>query len=135
MRRVVVLPAPFGPRKPVIVPASSRNDRSSTATILPKRLVSDSATTTAGIGPDYAGRADGGASRAAVAAAATTRCQAPLRKSDDSSTGTGGRTPRQRRRTRASTESSSSRRAPTAFGARGGGGIGVARPLPDGSGV
>src|SRR6476660_2247317 len=31
IRRVVVLPAPFGPRKPVTRPASTVNDRSSTA--------------------------------------------------------------------------------------------------------
>ena len=43
----MVLPAPFGPRKPVIVPASNANDRSVTAATSPKRLVSDSASTTA----------------------------------------------------------------------------------------
>ena len=32
MRSVVVFPAPFGPRKPLTVPGSSANDRSSTAT-------------------------------------------------------------------------------------------------------
>ena len=50
MRSVVVFPAPFGPRKPVTVPGSSANDRSSTATSLPKRLVSESATTTGAMG-------------------------------------------------------------------------------------
>ena len=34
-RMVVVLPAPFGPRKPVILPGSTLNDRSSTATLSP----------------------------------------------------------------------------------------------------
>ena len=47
IRSVVVLPAPFGPRKPVIVPGSSANERSSTARTVPNRLVSDSARTTA----------------------------------------------------------------------------------------
>jgi hypothetical protein len=46
IRSVVVLPAPFGPRKPVIVPASNENDRSVTAETSPKRSVSDSALTT-----------------------------------------------------------------------------------------
>ena len=46
MRRVVVLPAPLGPRNPVIVPGSSANDRLSTAVSLPNRFVSDSARTT-----------------------------------------------------------------------------------------
>ena len=46
MRRVVVLPAPFGPRNPVIVPGSSANERLSTAVSLPNRFVSDSARTT-----------------------------------------------------------------------------------------
>jgi hypothetical protein len=49
MRRVVVLPAPLGPRNPVIVPGSNAKDRSSTASTWPKRYVSDSATTTGGI--------------------------------------------------------------------------------------
>src|SRR6476619_2978277 len=40
IRRVVVLPAPFGPRKPVIRPGSTSKLRSSTATKEPKRLVS-----------------------------------------------------------------------------------------------
>src|SRR4051794_12020450 len=40
MRNVVVLPAPLGPRNPVIVPSSTRNVRASTATSSPKRLVS-----------------------------------------------------------------------------------------------
>jgi hypothetical protein len=47
MRSVVVFPAPFGPRKPVIVPAFNANDRSVTAETSPKRLVNDSASTTA----------------------------------------------------------------------------------------
>jgi hypothetical protein len=46
MRSVVVLPAPFGPRNPVIVPSSSSKDRSSTATTPPNRFISDSARTT-----------------------------------------------------------------------------------------
>ena len=45
-RNVVVLPAPLGPRNPVIVPGSRANDRSSTAVTVPKRLVNDSHTTT-----------------------------------------------------------------------------------------
>src|SRR5258708_19963021 len=36
---LVVLPAPFGPRKPVIFPGSTLNDRSSTASVSPYRLV------------------------------------------------------------------------------------------------
>ena len=36
---VVVLPAPFGPRKPVIFPGSTPNDRLSTASVSPYRLV------------------------------------------------------------------------------------------------
>ena len=39
MRRVVLLPAPFGPRKPVTRPASTANERSETAWTLPKRLL------------------------------------------------------------------------------------------------
>ena len=39
MRRVVVLPAPFGPRKPVIRPGSTSKSRWSTAVKEPKRLV------------------------------------------------------------------------------------------------
>jgi hypothetical protein len=46
MRSVVVLPAPFGPRKPVIVPCRSSNERSSTATTPSNRFVRDSARTT-----------------------------------------------------------------------------------------
>src|SRR6266487_847642 len=38
-RRVVVLPAPLGPRKPVTVPGSTSKLRSSTARTLPKNLV------------------------------------------------------------------------------------------------
>ena len=45
IRSVVVFPAPFGPRKPVIVPASSANESSSTASTLPNRFVNESATT------------------------------------------------------------------------------------------
>jgi len=37
----------LGPRKPVIVPASNANERSVTAETSPKRLVNDSAVTTA----------------------------------------------------------------------------------------
>jgi hypothetical protein len=33
--RVVVLPAPFGPRKPVIAPERTVSDRSSTAVTVP----------------------------------------------------------------------------------------------------
>ena len=35
MRSVVVLPAPFGPRKPVTAPERTLNERSSTAVIEP----------------------------------------------------------------------------------------------------
>src|SRR6185312_1444647 len=38
-RMVVVLPAPFGPRKPVTLPGSTSNDRSLTAVTSPYRLV------------------------------------------------------------------------------------------------
>ena len=41
MRSVVVLPAPLGPNKPVIVPGASENEKS-TATSVPKRFVSAS---------------------------------------------------------------------------------------------
>src|SRR5262245_63439527 len=37
-RSVVVLPAPLGPRNPTIRPSSTVNDRSSTASVAPKRL-------------------------------------------------------------------------------------------------
>jgi hypothetical protein len=37
---VVVLPAPFGPRKPVTLPGITSNDRSLTAVTSPYRLVS-----------------------------------------------------------------------------------------------
>src|SRR4029453_13794065 len=47
MRRVVVLPAPLGPRKPTTVPWSTSKLRSSTATTSPKRLVSPSMVMTA----------------------------------------------------------------------------------------
>src|SRR5215475_5832530 len=46
----VVLPAPFGPRKPVTAPARTANDRSSTARIAPKRFDSPSATIGAATG-------------------------------------------------------------------------------------
>src|SRR3989475_9054585 len=39
MRMVVVLPAPFGPRKPTISPASTRNEMPRTASTAPKVLV------------------------------------------------------------------------------------------------
>ena len=45
MRRVVVLPAPLGPRKPVTSPGSTANDTSVTARTGPKRLVSPTAST------------------------------------------------------------------------------------------
>ena len=47
VRRVVVLPAPLGPRKPTTVPWSTSKLRSSTATTSPKRLVSPSMVMTA----------------------------------------------------------------------------------------
>jgi hypothetical protein len=62
IRSVVVLPAPFGPRKPVIVPGESENDRSSTAKTEPNRFVSESATTALDLVPpfwDVFGRTDG----------------------------------------------------------------------------
>ena len=40
IRSVVVLPAPFGPRNPVTAPSRTENDRWSTATTPPYRLVS-----------------------------------------------------------------------------------------------
>src|SRR5580692_7989719 len=40
MRSVVVLPAPFGPRKPVTTPGSTSNVSASTAVTAPYRLVS-----------------------------------------------------------------------------------------------
>jgi hypothetical protein len=39
MRSVVVLPAPLGPRKPVMLPAATSNDNPSTATRSSKRFV------------------------------------------------------------------------------------------------
>ena len=45
IRSVVVLPAPFGPRKPVIVPGASANESESTASTEPNRFVNESATT------------------------------------------------------------------------------------------
>ncbi len=39
IRSVVVLPAPFGPRKPVIVPSRTLKLRSSTATVFRNRFV------------------------------------------------------------------------------------------------
>ena len=39
VRSVVVLPEPFGPRKPVIVPRCTSKLRSSTAVTAPKRFV------------------------------------------------------------------------------------------------
>src|SRR5262245_60224980 len=38
MRRLVVLPAPFGPRKPTIPPAPTRNEMPRTASTAPKVL-------------------------------------------------------------------------------------------------
>lgn len=46
MRIVVDLPDPLGPRNPVTVPGRTSNDRSSTATTLPKRLESPRASIT-----------------------------------------------------------------------------------------
>jgi hypothetical protein len=40
-------PGPFGPRKPVIVPGASENNRSSTAVTEPNRFVTPSTDTTA----------------------------------------------------------------------------------------
>src|SRR4051812_46073308 len=39
IRKVVVFPAPLGPRKPVMRPGSTEKDRESTAVKVPKRLV------------------------------------------------------------------------------------------------
>src|SRR5262249_11253262 len=47
MRKVVVFPAPLGPRKPVIVPPSTPKLRSSTASTGPNRLVSPDTSITA----------------------------------------------------------------------------------------
>src|SRR4051794_23098613 len=51
IRSVVVLPAPFGPRKPVTVPCFRLNERSSTATIPPKRFVKPSTVITSSPSP------------------------------------------------------------------------------------
>ena len=56
MRSVVVFPAPFGPRKPVIVPGASANERPSTASSFPKRLLNDSASTAGSISPPFANK-------------------------------------------------------------------------------
>jgi hypothetical protein len=45
---VVDLPAPFGPRKPVILPGSTAKERSSTASVEPNRLVRLSTSITGG---------------------------------------------------------------------------------------
>src|SRR5271166_1187152 len=45
---VVVLPAPLGPRKPKISPGGIANEMSSTAVVVPKRLVRRSTTTSGG---------------------------------------------------------------------------------------
>ena len=42
MRRVVVLPAPFGPRNPYIIPPGTSSESWSTAVWGPKRLVTPS---------------------------------------------------------------------------------------------
>jgi hypothetical protein len=58
IRNVVVFPAPFGPRKPVIVPGASANESESTASNEPNRFVNESATTAdpaETIGPDETG--------------------------------------------------------------------------------
>src|SRR3954452_9282725 len=47
MRMVVVLPAPLGPRKPMISRGATSNDRSATTSVEPKRFQTPS-TTTAG---------------------------------------------------------------------------------------
>ena len=51
IRSVVVFPAPFGPRNPVIVPGSSANDRSRRRARDPNRFVNDSATTASPTAP------------------------------------------------------------------------------------
>ena len=51
---VVVLPAPFGPNSPSVSPGATQNDRSSTATIGPYRLVSDSTSNKVTAGPAVA---------------------------------------------------------------------------------
>ncbi len=53
-RTVVVLPAPFGPRKPKTSPAARRNDTSDTASRSPNRLVNRSTTSTS-VGPGCVG--------------------------------------------------------------------------------
>src|ERR1035441_4898354 len=54
MRKVVVLPAPLGPRNPVTRPASTSKLRSSTATTSLNRLVSPETSIAEGIGPTLA---------------------------------------------------------------------------------
>src|SRR5262245_10297204 len=51
IRKVVVFPAPLGPRKPVTVPPSTPKLRSSTARTEPKRLVSPRTSITAIVDP------------------------------------------------------------------------------------
>ncbi len=77
IRSVVVLPAPFGPRKPVIVPASSTNDRSVTAITSPKRLVSDSALTTAVTWGPGSGRVERARTRSRAARLRCSRRKRP----------------------------------------------------------
>jgi hypothetical protein len=50
MRIVVVLPEPFGPRKPVTAPGRTRAVSASTARVAPNRLVSPSKTSVVPIG-------------------------------------------------------------------------------------
>src|SRR5688572_23343167 len=56
MRSVVDLPAPFGPRRPVMRPSSARNVTSRTAVTLPKRFTSRSASITNGLSRRGAGQ-------------------------------------------------------------------------------
>jgi hypothetical protein len=49
IRSVVVLPDPFGPMNPYTDPVGTERDTSSTATVLPKRLVTASRTMAGGM--------------------------------------------------------------------------------------
>src|SRR5262249_37152478 len=61
---VVVLPAPFGPRNPKICPPSTCNDRSATASSVPKRRPSPSVRTTGAVSrPEATDTLTGGGSR------------------------------------------------------------------------
>ena len=54
MPMIVVLPAPFGPTRPVDRPAGTENETASTTVRDPNRLVRRSATTACAAGPPVA---------------------------------------------------------------------------------